>query len=159
MAAAAAVVAGAPRFRVIGKRPKDAEGETMPPPEDAAPLVKRFRVTGKASKTYAALREEMGIEDGTMRQYIYLVTVSRVIPDRAEGLDARSRETLSRKQLAEMIRDSFQKPVASASGGRPRTDTAPLVNMAVVCRASSMIEIACDDVFFSMRYVVPPRQL
>ena len=99
-------------------------------PAAAAPLpvAKRLRITGKASPFYEKLLSAMGSEDANANQMVYLVTVSRMLPGAAVGGCYRDLEKLSRRELADAIRDAFEKPVSTAArAGRPRTREGPLV--------------------------------
>lgn len=70
------------------------------------------------------------------RQHVYLVTVSRVLEATLE--DGRRYEDLNdmeRNKIADAVSDSFNNPMSSALGGRPRnSNTKPLISFLVVFR-------------------------
>ena len=93
-----------------------------------APAAKRLRISKKTSPFYTELLETLGAENDSARQTVYLVTVSRVLPGVASAGGYRDIEKLTRRELADAIRNAFDSPVASASGaGCPRTRDGPLV--------------------------------
>lgn len=123
------------RFRVSQKTPRASLGWSVGAAEEKdQPLAKRFRAIQKTPEAYLDLLTEMGPENKHARQHLYLITLSRVIPDRAAGLGLRSLEALSRSQVASFVRDAFNNPVVSAAGGRPRTLEGERVEMVLVCR-------------------------
>ena len=125
----------APRFRLWRKTPREGFGSSVGAAEETGqPLAKRFRATRKVPRAYFDLLTQVGREDSTARQYVYLVTLSRAIPDTATGLGLRSLDALSRSQGADFVKDAFNNPVASAAGGRPRTVEGGRVEMLLVCR-------------------------
>ena len=83
------------------------------------PQSKRLRVRSKSSPFYMSLLEEVGRESAEATQRIYLATFSRVLP-KASTQQYRDLRGLTRQELEGMIRDAFDNPVPSASGGRPR---------------------------------------
>ena len=100
-----------------------------------APLAKSRRLTGKTSPFYLSLLEELGAENPDARQMVYLVTVSRVLPGVAATAGYRDLSTLTRAELVEMIKDSFENPLVVASAaGRPRASDDPLVLLVVVAK-------------------------
>lgn len=124
-----------PRFRIWRKTPLEGSGSNVGAAEETGqPLEKRFRATQKVPRAYFDLLTQMGREDNTARQCIYLVTLSRAIPDKAAGLGLRSLAALSRSQVASFVKDAFNNPVVSAAGGRPRTVDGERVEMLLVCR-------------------------
>ena len=85
------------------------------------PQSKRLRVMSKSSPFYVHLLEAMGREKGDANQVVYLVTISRVLPKISTQQEYRDLRDLTRQGLEGMIPDSFDNPIPSASGGRPRT--------------------------------------
>ena len=107
-----------------------------------APLAKSRRLNGKTSPFYVSLLEELGAENPGAKQMVYLVTVSRVLPGVAATAWYRDLSTLTRAELVEMIKDSFENPlVVAAAPGRPRANDEPLVLVAVVAEESRANQI------------------
>jgi hypothetical protein len=84
------------------------------------PPAKRFRATQKLSPLYMELLGVVGCEDGGLNQQVYLATVSRVLPGHGAAQGLRDIANLSRSDLASMMRDSFEHPIPTPAGGRPR---------------------------------------
>jgi len=65
-----------------------------------------------------------------------MVTLSRVLPGVAAAGGYRDLATLTRVELAEMIRDAFENPVnlVPSAGGRPRATDDPVVLIVVVVK-------------------------
>ena len=95
---------------------------------------KRRRVAGTISPWFLALLEDVGSEDGGANQQIYLITVSRVLPEVMASAGFRDVETLTRAELRDMVRDAFDDPVHLTSVGRPRACTESKVEVAIVAR-------------------------
>ena len=64
-------------------------------------------------------------EKATARQYIYFVTISRLLPaTRAQNPDMRDVRALSREDIVKAILDSLDNPIVQGGrAGRPRNDT------------------------------------
>ncbi len=95
---------------------------------------KRRRVAGTTSPWFLALLEDVGSEDGGANQQIFLITVSRVLPEVMASAGFRDVETLTRAELRDMVRDAFDDPVHRTSVGRPRACTESKVEVAIVAR-------------------------
>jgi hypothetical protein len=78
--------------------------------------------------------EGLGKEVTTARCQVYLLTFSRLLPETIEAATAGLRDltNLTRQELAEFVRESFENPEGSALGGRPILRTEPLVRKVVV---------------------------
>ena len=81
-----------------------------------------------------AVLDELGPEDTGKKQWVYLATVSRVLPDAFESKDLVDIQSLSRETIRDMFLDAFNNPMEKARGGRPRTedDSADVVDKLVV---------------------------
>ena len=87
----------------------------------AMPLAKRLRFSVKVSPAYASLLEALGRENPDTKLHVYLITISRVFADTTTSIAYRDLETVTKAELVDMIRDSFDNPVPTgAAGGRPR---------------------------------------
>ena len=75
--------------------------------------------------------DQVGAEVAGAKQTVYLLTVSRVLPETLLANDLRDIAALTRQQLAECIIDAFNNPVAGAQGGRPRSNAQRLMKLAV----------------------------
>ena len=98
----------------------------------AMPAAKRLRARGKISALAMALLFEIGREDSSLNQRVYLVTLSHVLVDARVDKGLRDVQTLTRKEVLAMIRDAVNNPVASTLGGRPRTTDAERIEKAYV---------------------------
>ena len=88
-------------------------------PIAAAAAAKRRRLTQKVAPYSHSFRASLGVEDATASQYVYLITMSRVLPGALANY--RDLRELSRQDVCSMVRDAFDNPAASPSGaGRPR---------------------------------------
>ena len=101
-----------------------------------APSLKSRRLVSKTSPFYLALLEEVGGEDVGANQRVYLVTISRVLPDVAAATGYRHLDTLTRQDVEGMVRDSFDNPLPlpGTSAGRPRSREGVLVELVVVAK-------------------------
>ena len=81
-------------------------------------VAKRLRIGHKDAPFGKEFREALGPEASDGRHSVYLVTISRVLPGAAT--EYRDLRTVTRDSVAAMLRDSFDNPVPSAVGGRPR---------------------------------------
>ena len=79
----------------------------------APPSVKRRRVAGKTSPWFLALLEDLGCEASGDPQFVYLGTVSRVLPGAAA--DYRDLEAVTKAELSSMVRDAVDSPPRSSS--------------------------------------------
>ena len=73
--------------------------------------------------------------DVDARLKVYLISFSRLLPETLVGAQGglRSLDTLTRRQLAEFVKDAFESPAGSESGaGRPRERDGPLLRKVVV---------------------------
>ena len=95
---------------------------------------KRRRVAGEIPPWFLALLGDVGSEDGGANQQIYLITVSRVLPEVMASAGFRDVETLTRAELRDMVRDAFDDPVHLTSVGRPRACTESKVEVVIVAR-------------------------
>ena len=77
-----------------------------------------------AQAATAVAMPDLGDEVPDAHQYVYLVTVSRVLPGTVATGSLRDEQTLSRNALANSVRDSLDNLDALPQmGGRPRTQT------------------------------------
>ena len=87
----------------------------------AVPPAKRLRFSVKVSPAYASLLEDLGREKPDTKLHVYLITISRVFAGAATSIAYRDLETVTKAELVDMIRDSFDNPVPTGvAGGRPR---------------------------------------
>ena len=77
--------------------------------------------------------EELGPEMLACRQMVYLVTISRVLPEALSKEGLRDVTLLSRAEVAGFLRDALDAPVAQRGGDRPvRRGEASAVDKMVV---------------------------
>ena len=78
--------------------------------------------------------DAVAASDVTVRNRVYLLSFSRLLPETLVGAQGglRSLNTLTRRQLADFIREAFENPAESDRGGRPRAREGPLVRKVVV---------------------------
>ena len=95
---------------------------------------RRARIRAKEPSWGKAFRDSLGQENNGAVQFIYLVTFSRTLP--GAGFQYRDLNTVSRQELASMVRDAFDDPIMSGMGGRPRNDRGgqPPVELVVVAK-------------------------
>ena len=62
----------------------------------------------------------LGVEDTSAKNRVYLVTLSRALPETMAMHHLQDVEALSRKQVLDMIWDSLENPIVGGQGGRPR---------------------------------------
>ena len=100
-----------------------------------APVPKRFRACRKDPSFGKEFRESLDVEDDSANQQVYLVTISRVLPGTVS--EYRDLRTVTRAEVAAMVRDAFDDPLPSALGGRPRAagDDNALIELVVVAQA------------------------
>ena len=73
----------------------------------------------------------LGQENNNAKNRVYLVTISRALPQAAEEHNLRDLETVTRSHMSSMIRDVAQSPDLER-GGRPRQgDACPLQKLVV----------------------------
>ena len=75
---------------------------------------------------------ELGLEQQHANQYVYLASVSRVLPETLAATDLCDISVLSRQQIGEKFLDAFNNPDAQTGGGRPRKNQATRVEKIVV---------------------------
>lgn len=68
--------------------------------------------------------EALGEESPTAKQVVYLVTISRVLPETLLATDLRNVAELSRVEVGDLVRDALDDPSHGAQGGRPRGGSA-----------------------------------
>ena len=86
-------------------------------PEVAEPEVAEPDPT--ASERMERIIQALGSEDGGRKERVYLGTFSRVLPETRDMQGLRDVADLSRQELADCIRDSWNNPV-NVGAGRPR---------------------------------------
>ena len=104
------------------------------PPAWAADVLAKRRLRGKqpppawaAVGPNAAWLASLGQEEtGPGQRWVYLVTISRVLPDTAGAADLRDTQTLTREAVAHAVRDSLMNPLLPL-GGRRDGDNAEVV--------------------------------
>ena len=74
-----------------------------------------------------AVLDELGPEDTGKKQWVYLATVSRVLPDAFESKDLVDIQSLSRETIRDMFLDAFNNPMekARAAAREQKTDLEP----------------------------------
>ena len=89
-----------------------------------------------AADWIAEILHEMGGEEGSATQSVFLGTISRVLPETLEATDLVDVTQLTREQVAIAVRKAFEEPIARPGrAGRPRSETpAGLVQKIVVFR-------------------------
>ena len=65
------------------------------------------------------LLDDLGPEKPDSKQMVYLVTISRVLPEVLVAERLRDVTRLSRAEVADFIRDALDNPIAQPRGGRP----------------------------------------
>lgn len=103
----------------------------------SGPAPKRSRISQKTAPFSDAFRATLGAEASDANQQVYLITISRVLPEKMS--EYRINGDLTRKDVCDMIRDSFDNPVAPGTkGGRPRTvvEGRTLVQLVTVSKES-----------------------
>ena len=72
--------------------------------------------------------------DATARGRVYLLTLSRLLPETLAGAQGGLRDLagVTKEQLAECILDAFDNPLRDARGGRPRDRETRVVRKVVV---------------------------
>lgn len=89
----------------------------------------------EAVRDTATLVDGLGKEDAAARRTVYLVTVSRILPETLEATDLRPIADVTREELAACIRDAFDNPERHVSGaGRPRGSAQGAVEKLAVFR-------------------------
>ena len=84
---------------------------------------------------YVELLHAFGSETGDANQYVYLGTVSRVLPAAAAAGGYRDIAGLTKGELLTIVRGSFDDPVGvSGSRGRPRKRDGSPVDLVVVVK-------------------------
>ena len=78
--------------------------------------------------------QELQPLDGNARGMVYLLTLSRLLPQTLVGAQGGLRDLagVTKQQLAEMVVDAFNNPERTARGGRPRERETSLVRKVVV---------------------------
>ena len=91
-----------------------------------------------AAAAIQQILEEVGSESDGKKQRVYLVTISRVLPDTLQSTDLVDISGFTRQDIAECVRKALQEPVSTGTrGGRPRVQDAEgesLVQKLVVFR-------------------------
>ena len=89
----------------------------------------------KTSPVYVELLEELGGEHGDANQFVYLGTISRVLPAARVAGGLRDVASLTKGELVAIISDCFDAPVhACGDRGRPRSRTDSVVDLVVVVK-------------------------
>jgi hypothetical protein len=81
--------------------------------------------TATTAESMAKIIEGMGEEPTAAKNFVYFLTVSRVLPTTLDATDLRDIRDVSREQMAEWVRDAFEgeAPASStAASKRPRTE-------------------------------------
>ena len=97
---------------------------------------KRRRSVQKMAHFTHAFRATLGDEAADGNQLVYLATISRVLPGNMS--EYRNIRELKRDDVCAMVRDAFDNPITSPSGGRPRAagQHRPIVKLVVVAQES-----------------------
>ena len=100
------------------------------------PLAKRSRFTKKAPEWLTDFCDSLGQEQEGTNLQVYLVTFSRVFAGTAVAY--RDLRTVTKPELAVMVRDALENPIAPSRGGRPRAsnngDDTSLVELVAVAQ-------------------------
>ena len=80
-----------------------------------------------AERYIADLIEFFGAEDTSKKQRVYLMTVSRVLPEVLQCSDLVDITKFSREEVRDMFLDCLDNPTESSRGGRPRVDRADTI--------------------------------
>ena len=81
---------------------------------------------------FRALEAESGAENEDAHQYVYLATVSHILPETLAATDLCDISGLTRQEVGEMFMDALNNPDAQSTGGRPRKDQGQRVEKIVV---------------------------
>jgi len=81
---------------------------------------------------FRALEAESGAENEDANQYVYLATVSHILPETLAATDLCDISGLTRQEVGEMFMDALNNPDAQSTGGRPRKDQGQRVEKIVV---------------------------
>jgi hypothetical protein len=132
------------------------------PAPSTPPVAKRIRLFGKSSPFYVTFHD-LGREDNSANQQVYLITISRLLVGSAASNRYRDVSTIKKQELIEMIRDAWENPVvAGATGGRPRT-RGSLVDVIVVVQEAhadgSVHFHAAIKLFVGMRFSLAKQTL
>ena len=87
------------------------------------------------------LVRDLGAEDPALKQYVYLVTVSRVLPTAIAETGLADISAVTREQMAALVRDAFDRPVAGTHGGRPVAREDGIVRKLVVFKATATARV------------------
>ena len=90
--------------------------------------------SGGVPQNFAPWLDALGVEFRGDKSYVYLITISRVLLQRLPAGHYQDVTTLSKEQVLMAVWDAFEKPLASARGGRPRTRQGHFVMKMVVYR-------------------------
>ena len=93
---------------------------------------KQSEATESSAEWIAKVVTELGEEDTSAKLLVYLVTISRVLPATLAATDLRDISDMSRSEVRDAVVQAFDEPLASTSGGRPRTRTESIVKKIVV---------------------------
>jgi hypothetical protein len=108
----------------------------------------------------ATMLAGLGEEDTAAKQLVYLVTISRVLPETLAATDLVDVSGFSRATIAEYVRHAFNEPAVTSAGGRPRTRDG-IVKKTVVVRelhASGEIHFHVAVVLHSARTFLPVKR-
>lgn len=132
---------------------------------------RRQEITDLTQKIVQALKASPGLlpsfmqvvlvdscEKTTALQYVYFVTISRLLPETvAHGIGGRDLQELSRQDIAKALLDSLDQPLAAGRAGRPRGDIGSRVVALVVFQEKH----ADDSIHYhaAVKLAVPTRFL
>ena len=112
---------------------------------------------------FRALVAELGAENEDANQYVYLASVSRVLPETLAATDLCDMSGLSRQEVGEMFLDAFNNPDAPPRGGRPRSSKVERVEKIVVFKElhedGSPHFHVCVKLRKNMRFVIVKKTL
>ena len=86
-----------------------------------------------AAEHMAQVIQEQEEKPGAKRA-VYMITISRVLPETLQATGLRDVTKMSRGEVQECVRDAFDNPMTTPSGGAPRTRDAGIVDKIVVFR-------------------------
>ena len=103
----------------------------------------------------------MGDETPEVKQLVYLITISRVLPEVLGATDLVDISGLTRQQVAECVRNAFDDPLPGPAGGRPVVRPGGIVKKLVVFQekhVSGEIHFHVALLLFGPRLFAPAKR-
>ncbi len=117
----------------LGKKGLEAQAESVNAMIKST-LAKQSCSQETPAQQMAKLLQELGEEDRTAKQYVYLCTLSRILPETLEASDLKDVSSMTREEVGECVRKAFDDPLMPEAGhaGRKRLRTDNIVKKLVV---------------------------